>query len=369
MYFLLYACKPAAVNTESAEVDFKDSEQIKYARGFTIKEFKDYTQVVVRNPWDTTKVLETYLLIARESRLPDNLPPGTVVRIPVQRVGLCSSIFAGVYSQLNALAKVVAVSDPDYFNFKEIRDGVQSGTISDLGLASSLNTEMVLASQLDILVVSPFEVSTTDRLKDFGINVVSNASYMEVSPLGRTEWIKFDAAFLGKLREATKLFDAIEERYLKLSAIIPNNRIRPTVIAEKKYGDTWYISGGDSYMAQFYKHAGADYVFAHLRHTGSIPMSFENVFKKSINADFWLIKYHNTTKNLTLKELGEEYDLYKRFDAFSTGNIYGLNSGLTPYYERGQLEPDVVLSDLVAIFHPDLLPGYTPVYFKKLHSK
>ena len=38
----------------------------------------------------------------------------------------------------------------------------------------------------------------------------------------------------------------------------------------------------------------------------------------------------------------------------------------TPFYESMPTEPEVVLADLLHIFHPDLLPDHTPVYYARL---
>ena len=38
-----------------------------------------------------------------------------------------------------------------------------------------------------------------------------------------------------------------------------------------------------------------------------------------------------------------------------------------PFYENMPVEPDVVLSDLIHIFHPELLPAdYQPVFYELL---
>ena len=114
------------------------------------------------------------------------------------------------------------------------------------------------------------------------------------------------------------------------------------------------------------KDAGAEYIWKDMKNTGSLPFSFEKVFAKAINAQFWMIKYNNTQSNLTLAQLGDEYDLYKNFAAYKAGNVFAVNSGITRFYEEAPLEPDVVLSDLVSIFHPEILPGYKPKYYFKL---
>ena len=359
---IVCSCNKLKQNGSTNLVSIENTD-ITYAEGFTIQHFKEYTLITVRNPWDTTQTMEKYVLVDRKKKIPANLPEGNVVKIPVQRVAMCSSIFAGEYKQFGDIDKVIAVSEPEYFRIPEIQNGLSSGKIADLGLTVTLDAEKLIASKPDILIVSPFEVSMHDRFKKMGICVVKDASYMEESPLGRTEWIKFEAAFLGKDSLANQIFKTIEKRYLDLCEKVKQTKDRPTVFGEKKYGDSWYVAGGNSYMGNFMKDAGANYLWNDLIITGSKPLSFENVYAKAYNAQFWLIKYNSSEYDMTYKQLGEEYELYKNFSAFKNKKVFAVNSAKTPYYEEGPLEPDVVLADLVKIFHPELLPNYQSKYY------
>jgi iron complex transport system substrate-binding protein len=339
---------------------------IHYARGFTIQRFRDYTQIVVRNPWDSTQLMEKYILVNRNKKLPANLPQGTIVKVPVERAAVCSAVHAGMWHQLGKIDKVIAVCEPEYINLPEIKDGLIKGRVTDLGMATAINFEKLLAVTPEVLIVSPFENAAYERFKNQGIVVLIDASYMEDSPLGRSEWIKFEAAFAGEDSLAAEIFSGIEQRYLKLCSQVSKIKSRPTVFTEKKYGDSWYVSGGNSYTGNFLRDAGAAYLWSDLKNPGSVPFTFEKVFAKAINADFWLIKYNDSQNELTYQRLGDEYELYKNFKAYKDKNIFTLNSGRTPYYEVGPMEPDVVLADLVSIFHPELLPGYKPKYYFRM---
>lgn len=340
--------------------------ELKYAKGFTIQHFKDYTLVVVLSPWDSTQTLEKYVLVDRNQALPSHLPQGTVVKVPVQKAAMCSSVHEGMWNLLGKIDKINAVCEPKYLRFPEIKKGLAEGKIFDLGIHTAINMERLLAAAPEILVVSPFENSADDRYKSIGIVVVKDASYLESSPLGRSEWIKFEAAFAGESALADKIFSAIEKRYLDLCKQVSQTNSRPTVFTEKKFADSWYIPGGNSYMAQFIKDGGANYLWSDLKNTGSIPLSFEKVYQKAVNADFWLIKYYDLQHDLSYDQLKSEYELYSNFKAFKNKNIFGMNSENTPFYEQGTMEPDVILADMVKIFHPELLPNYKPKYYFQL---
>jgi len=166
---------------------------------------------------------------------------------------------------------------------------------------------------------------------------------------------------------ADSLFRSTEQRYLELKELTASISHRPTVFSEKRFGSSWYIPAGDSYVAHLFADAGADYLFKDLPGAGSRPMAFETVFDTAIHADFWLMKY-NQAEELTYKELRREYTPYENFDAFKYRNIYSCNSGVVPYYEEFPIHPDYLLKDLVWIFHPELLEGYSPRYYKRMEE-
>jgi iron complex transport system substrate-binding protein len=369
LFFLIVALFSSCVKTKTKykTAAANANSEIRYAKGFTIQRFASYTQIVVRSPWDKTKVLETYILVDRNRPLPSNLPLGTVVKVPIKKVALCSAVHAGMWNLLGHADQINAVCEPEYMRFSIIQKGLADGKIINLGMHTSINTEKLMSAAPDILVVSPFENSADDRFKNVGIVVVKDASYMESSPLGRSEWIKFEAAFAGERVKADQIFGDIEKRYLELCKKVEGTKVRPTVFTEKKYGDAWYVSGGNSYIGQFLKDAGANYLWGDLDNTGSIPLSFEAVYAKAVNAQFWLIKYNNPQTDLTYNELKAEYELYGNFKAFKNKNIFGVNSAKSPFYEQGAMEPDLVLADLVSIFHPEIMMEYKPTYYFKIN--
>lgn len=363
---LFAACTPTTKRQESKRDGKEVKMKIRYAKGFSISRFTNYTQIIVRNPWDSTHVLQKYILVDRNAEMPANLPEGVIVKVPVQRAAICSSVHIGMWNQLGKINDVVAVCEPEYIDFDVIKKGLASGKIIDLGMATSINIEKLVAVSPDVLVVSPYENNTHDRFKNSGIAVIKDASYMEESPLGRSEWIKFEAAFTGEDALAEKIFNDIEKRYQSLCAKVLQTKNRPSVFTDKKYGDSWYISGGNSYIGRFLKDAGANYMWADMKNAGSIPMAFETVFSKAINAEYWLIKYNDSQSNLTYKQLETEYELYSNFKAFKQKNVFAMNSATCPFYEESPMEPDVVLADLVSIFHPEIMLDYKPKYYFKL---
>ena len=152
---------------------------------------------------------------------------------------------------------------------------------------------------------------------------------------------------------------------MRTKALVENVSYRPKLLTGMKYGSPWYVPSGESFMANIYKDAGADYIFSYLPGTGSVPMSFETVFEKAIHADIWLINF-NREEDMTYNALKSDYSPYSRFDAFRNRRIYGNNTNRSLFYEEAPMHPDYLLAELIAIFHPQLLPDYKLRYFAPL---
>ena len=248
----------------------------------------------------------------------------------------------------------------------EVQDGCRNGEIVDCGNGMNPDIEKIIDLRPDAIMLSPFENSGGyGRVGSLGVPVIECADYMETSPLGRAEWLRFYGLLVGQEQRGDSLFAQIEKEYLTVKNLAAQATSRPTVLSDLKYGSAWYIAGGQSTTGRLYADAGADYVFAELPNSGSVPMAFEVVFDKGEHADFWLIKY-NQPQDKTYKELQKDYSLYTRFKAFRERRIYGCNTYRIPFYEESPFHPEILLKDMVKIFHPELLEGYEPKYFSNL---
>ncbi len=356
----MVACAPSGKRASSEEPLSSDS--LRYARGFTIRRFDAYTRVEVRDPWDSTRLLQRYLLVGRDKPVPEGLPKGTIVRVPVRDIVVYTSVHAAIIDQLRATDRVIGVCEPRYMDTPAIREGLRAGRIADLGESTAPNVEKMIEIGAELVIASPFQNSSYGPVEKIGIPIIEGADYMEAFPLGRTEWIRFYGLLLGKEEAADSLFRETERSYLSLRDLAARVDKRPTVLSEKRFGSSWYVPAGDSYMAHLFEDAGADYVFRDLPGAGSVPLAFETVLDQAIDADIWLVKY-NRSSEMTYPELRSEYTAYENFNAFKKRRIYTCNTGTVPYYEEFPLHPDYLLKDLIHIFHPELLPGYTPRYY------
>ena len=361
--FWKVACTPSGKQTSSKEALSSDS--IQYAQGFTVQRFDTYIMVEVRDPWDSTRLLQRYLLVDRTKSVPGGLPKGTIVKVPVKDIVIYTSVHAAIIDQLHETDKVIGVCEPRYMDTPAIQEGIQAGRIADLGEATSPNIEKMIEIGAELVIASPFQNSSYGPVEKIGIPIIEGADYMEAFPLGRTEWIRFYGLLFGKEEMADSIFKETEQAYLSLKDLTANIDNRPTVLSEKKFGSSWYVPSGDSYMAHLIEDAGADYMFKDLPGAGSTPLAFETVFDKAIHADIWLVKY-NQSSEMTYKDLRSEYTPYENFDAFKKKRIYTCNTGAVPYYEEFPIHPEYLLKDLIWIFHPELVFGYSPRYFREM---
>ena len=344
-----------------------DTVRMKYSSLLQIVKHADYTVVTIRNPWDTLKVLHTYLLADREKPLPEHLPEGTVVRTPLQKSVIYSSVHCSLWSELDELKGIGGVCGLEYIKLPQIQEGCRNGSIVNVGNSMNPDIERIIDLRPDAILLSPFENSGGyGRVGKLNIPIIECADYMETSALGRAEWMRLYGLLLGKEAQADSLFAGIEKEYLTLTQQVKSQNLkRPTVISEMKNSSAWYIPGGNSTMGRLYQDAGADYVFAYLSNSGSVPLAFEMVFDRGGNADIWLIKY-NQPQDKTYSELERDYAPYARFKAFQDRKVYGCNTNHVPFYEESPFHPELLLKDLIKIFHPELLPDYDLKYFSNL---
>ena len=360
LLFTGYSCR----NTSATKQD-GEKVNIKYAEGFDITRYPDYIRVDLRDPWDTTRLLHRYLLVDKKKDLSQSLPDGTLIRTPVDRMVVYSSVHGSMLDELGIAERIVGVCESEYISVPSIRDGIDSGLITDVGNSFSPDVEKIIDLSPEAILVSPFENCSYGRVEKLNISIIECADYMENTPLGRAEWIRLIGLFTGRESQADSLFAAIERQYTELCQRVSGIKNRPTVIVEKKTGSTWFVPGGNSYMARLFADAGADYFWKDDEHAGSLALSFESVFDKAQSADFWLFKYSAPT-DITLRTLASEYSPYSRFIAFEKGLVFGCNLTSNRFFEEVPLHPDLLLKDFILIFHPDLFPGERCRYYHHL---
>ena len=362
----LSACQGGKQGMVSSETG--DTLSLHYAENLTLVTYPDYTIATLRNPWDTLKTLHTYILVPKEKPLPEQLPEGTVVRTPLSKSVIYSSVHCSLIDKLGAFKSIGGVCDLKYIKLPSIQDGCSKGAIIDCGDGMNPDMEKIIELHPDAILLSPFENSGGyGRIEKLNIPIIECADYMETSALGRAEWMRFYGLLFGVASEADSLFAEVDSCYGRLKKRAALSSVSLSIVSELKSGSAWYVPGGRSTIGRLFNDACGRYVFSEDKHSGSIPLAFETVFDKAGDADVWTIKY-NRDRDMTYADLKADYMGYTGFKAFKTRNIYGCNTAKVPFYEETPFRPDYLLADLIQILHPEIgdLGGLR--YFCKLNE-
>ena len=386
-----------------------DTLHLKYSSLLTIVRHDGFTQVDIRNPWKEGKLLHTYILVPRSSQLPAHLPHGTVVRTPVERAAVFTTVHCSLLATIGRADRIVGVADLKYIKIPYVQQQVREGRIADCGSGMNPMVEKIIDVKPDVILLSPFENSGGyGKLEEIDVPLVECAEYMETSPLARAEWMKFYGMLFGKEQTTDSLFAVVDNNYQSLRQDVRQLGAGRSVVLDKMVGTVWYVPGGRSTIGQMVQDAGGRYPWANDphsgslslafesvleragdggrstigqmvqdaggrypwaddSHSGSLSLAFESVLERAGDADVWMYRYSSDHSH-TFHELLSEYHGYRQLQAFADRNVYACNVEQTLFYEESPFRPDYLLSDFIQILHPDT-PNPTPLrYYQKLHE-
>lgn len=330
----------------------------------TLIDCKNYKIADVQNPWSDDALLERYILVGKD--YDGVLPEGTIVRVPLERSVVYSSVYTGVIDELGADQAITGVADGQYFTSPSIAGKIRTGKIRDVGNSMSPSIETIVELDPGAIILSPYQNQQPGAIEKAGIPIVRMVDYMESTPLGRAEWIKFIGMLYGNYDSADSIFRSVCHEYDRLCENVKDISDRPKVLTEQPLpGGTWNLPAGQSYMARMLTDAGALYPWADTSGAGSLNLDAAAVLDKASDADIWLIRSYGP---LTLKSLGENHPLASHFKAYKTGNIFISDTSVTPLFDEFPFHPDRLLSDYIAIFHPTRFQDYRIRYFQKIED-
>ncbi|AFZ04099.1 ABC transporter substrate-binding protein [Calothrix sp. PCC 6303] len=367
---------PACIQQYDANRDyFPDKVTITRAQGFTVEYHKNYKVITINNPWKDAKTGFKYVLVQCGTPTPkdilENNKNAQVITVPVNSVVSLSTTHLPHLAKLGVVDKLLGVSDTKTVNTSEVVEKIKTGIIANVGNNASVNIEKILELNPELITTygtGNTQIDSYPKLLEAALKVAINAEYMEDSPLGRSEWLKFTALFFNKEKEAEQIFGEVEQKYQQIATKAKAAKSRPSVFVGFNFKGTWYMPGGNSYTAKYLEDAGANYLWSNEESSGSLPLSFEAIIERATNADFWL----NLSQKWNLKQdILAEDNRYADFKAVKNGNIYNNNlrinkGGGNDYWEGGISNPDAVLSDLIKIFHPEILPQHELVFYRRV---
>jgi iron complex transport system substrate-binding protein len=316
---------------------------LKYAEHFKIfSSGKDYRIQIL----DRDKVIQ-------EFRVSKYSKSKGVLKIPFTKFVATSTTHLGYIEFLGLRDGLVGFPNTNFISDSLLHSMAENNQIAELGTAESMNFEKLFELNPNVIFdfPNPISIAQKDKFEKAGMQLIKITEFYEESALGKVEWIKLFGLLLGREDLADRVFRDIETRFLKLKNSVVNKRGSITVFSGIMFGDTWYAPGGRSFAAKFYKMAGADYVWASDSSSGSRSFSFEKVYKDAVDADYW-IGVGGQESLSSLKKSNSNYELFKAFRNKNVYSVFGKNTawGANAYFEKGVMEPDVVLQDLIRIF-------------------
>lgn len=416
---LMAACQEGKT---AAAAEAGDTLEMKYAKLLTIvkhgdgKESSDeaedidyqYAEAIIANPWKAGTMLHRYILIPKGKEgdktvamLARRRSTGArcttdTVRTPVERSAVFVAPHCQLMYELGCQQAIRGVCDLDYINIPDVKKraaagnaaagkasagNVSSGNVSaenaaagnsivDCGSSMAPDIERIIALKPEAILLSPFENSGGyGKLDKLHVPIIEAADYMESSPLGRAEWMKFYGMLFGNEEgrgkreegksngisgscepKADSLFAKIEKEYLKLKAEAAGYPKGLSILTERKTGNVWYVPGGQSTIGILLKDANARYIFEDDEHCGSLAMSPEQILAKGKQVDVWAFKYFGGAP-LSQVQLFQEYDGYKALAAFCRGNIYQVDTSTVPYFELTSFHPELLLREFIILAH------------------
>lgn len=373
-FFVMPSCnngrQAAGDNTTDAkeeEVSTSVAERITplYAQGFKVTYTDNGCLLEIQDPQREESRIFKYMLVDKGAEV--EAPDGYVkLEVPVKSVICMTSLQLSSFIKLDELDKVVGVTSTRHLFNEEINRRLKEGLTHKIGIEGNFDNEVIMGVNPNVILISPFKRGGYDAIKDVGIPLIPHLGYKEMTPLGQAEWIKFVGLIIGETEKANRLFSEIESRYNELKKLAETVKDRPVVFSGELRGGNWYAVGGKSFLAQLFKDAGADYFLKDDEHSGGVTLDFETVYSQASKAKYWRIvnSYNGTFSYDALKD---EDARYVDFDAFKNKGVVYCNMREVPFYESMPTHPEVVLSDLIKIFHPQLLPeDYEPVFYRLL---
>ena len=365
MLCILVSCGNSQNNVKNDSVSENDN-LMKYTSYIDVNHYKSGYYVNVSCPWNDKSLGEFYLY-PDSLNVPEELADKAVIRTPVKNVIAYSSTQWSVFLELGEISRVKGILESNYTDNVEIKRLLEEKKIEDVGIETSLKTEVAINLHPDVILYTPYSTVPKTEIGDLtGAVMFPFADYLENHPLGRAEWLKLIGYLTCREEDTDQWFNDIVSRYDSLKYVCQNVENRPTVFSDLPFEGQWYLPGGANYIAQIFHDAGADYIWNDNNSTASLPVDAETVLSKARDADFWRIMNSTNTK-YSYERLAVENELYTYFKAYQNRNVLVCDIRASGYFEKSEYEPDLLLKDFVFAFHPELVEGdYQPHYFYRL---
>jgi len=364
LFLMISSCDAPQKQPEDSK---NASYQPEYAKFFRIDYYQSYKRIQIIHPWGNESLnMDYYFPINDQIEISNQSENSFIIDHSPETIIALSSPMVGLMNLLELEDHIKGVTDPYLIYNKDIRDRIDKGQIQDVGKSIQINMEKMMVLQPDLVVGSGWDQLSEDYIKMIQLNMTPVLMYdwQELHPLGKAEWMIALAAFFNEEEKAIELFKEIQERYTAQKESLQFEK-QPVVFNGSEYQGIWYSAGGQSYMSKLYADAQADYLMKEDSSTGSVMLDFEVVMLQAAKADIWMYTGSMAENRLELMRTPK----YQSLDAIRNGRIFSYHkrmdeTGANDYWETASFRPDIVLGDLIKIFHEDAPEEM--YYFKKV---
>jgi iron complex transport system substrate-binding protein len=342
--------------------------ELRYATNVSVREAGGHRVLTVVQPFPGGAP-ESAVLVpcgAPPPALPPDLAGAPVIEVPVRSVYAASTTQLPMIVDIGALDVLTGVGTPDFVSGAQARARIDAGAVAGFAAGGQVDVERVVAAAPDVLLSQGSDDPAFPTLREAGIPVLGWAEYLESGPLAQAEWIKVMGVLTGREAEAERVFTAIETRYRDLAALAAGAPPVP-VLAGQLYEGGWRVPTGGSTAGALLRDAGAIWSEAGNPARGGIPKDFESVYTADGAAPIWIAD----GPWRTLADVVAADPRYAELAAVRAGQVWYRERRIGPtggndLHERGVTHPDEQLADLVAVLHPDLLPGHAFTYLRRV---
>lgn len=348
-------------STGTTDVDSTSMITPKYAKGFKVKYLDDMVLLDIHDPENVES--ERFHIALTDKDFSGDIPEGySRLNIPIESAICMTSLQLSNFLKLGIPDKVVGITSTRHLQNEQMSRQLKEGKTHKIGIEGNFDNEVIMAINPDVIFISPFKRGGYDAIRNVDIPMIPHLGYKELTPLGQAEWVKVIGLLTGNAKKANEEFEGIENRYNDLKSMVDTVSVRPTVFSGEIRGGNWYAVGGKSFLAQLFRDAGGDYFLKDNEESGGVTLDYETVYTNAANADYWRI-VNSFDGDFSYDVLKQQDNRYTDFDAWKNHGVIYCNMKEVPFYENMPVEPEVILSDFVHIFHPEILPCHQPVYY------
>lgn len=343
---------------------YDHSMSIQYAKNFKVDYYHGgYVLISVSNG-------DRFLLVPEGMDIPRDLEEDiSVLEKPISNVYLVASAAMAFFNSLDSLdsIRLSGININGWF-IEEAKKEMEAGNILFAGKYSAPDYELIAAEKCKISIQSDMITHTPDiqeKLEELGLTVIVDQSSYESHPLGRTEWIKFYSALLGKEELGEELFNIQAEVFEELSDIDGTGKTVSFFYITS--AGTVAARNTNDYFAKMIELAGGDYIFDDLgdplKASSATQMDMETFYAAAKDAE--IIIYNSTIAGSinSIEDILAQSELLSDFKAVKDGNVWCTNQNL--YQGADQL--GTILRELNILMNAEDENEIELSYFYKLH--